>query len=112
MNSLEMLRTQCAHPSPGGGGAGEGDHTNSWVSDYRLTDVRASRQQAEESRGQPGLFEDAREDDATTERGTRIRFEQYGVTERECRRATERIDRIKGKCASSSSGAMSAKEYS
>ena len=86
VHALEVLCAERAHAPPRGRRTREGDNANVRINDNRLTDVGTSGQHRQETLGQSGLFEDARQNNATGHDGARVGFQDDGVAEGERRR--------------------------
>ncbi len=63
--------------------AGEGDDVDMRVGDHRLADLRASRDELQESRGQAGLLEDAHHRHPAGDHRAGVGLEEHGVAEGE-----------------------------
>ena len=95
-DALQGAPGRLADGAPGRGRAGEGDHVHILVRGQGLAGLGAARETCEDPVGQPGLLEDAREQDAADDRCLGIGLQDDRVPERQGRR-TDRIDRITGK---------------
>jgi hypothetical protein len=93
VDSFEVLGAEGSDDSTSGGGTGEGNYPDSRIDDERFADLDSSGQHAEDTSGNSGLFEYARQNNAAAECGARIGLQDNGVAERERRSdGTDRED--------------------